>query len=184
MFRNLLLAGLGCFATVCSVHAQNAAPAKLELDFSNDPCGNPMMESDLWYSIEGKVTSVKDGRTILIALADNHHLLRVHVAGIALERRGSFSDQATALVREMALNRAVGIMVNPSKWIGLDKRPEEVTGIVHLSEGVPSDVGLSLLAKGFARCKAPRPYTMSRYTFCQYRRAESEAHSKKLGVWQ
>jgi hypothetical protein len=86
-----------------------------------------MMENDLWYSIEGKVASITDGRTILVALADDHHLLRVHVAGIALERRGSFPRQAKALVKEMALSKPVGIMVNPSKWVFLEKRPAEVT---------------------------------------------------------
>jgi endonuclease YncB( thermonuclease family) len=143
-----------------------------------------MMESDLWYSIEGKVTSVEDGRTILIALADDGHILRVRIVGIGIEHRGSFPSQAKAHILERALNKPVGILVNPSKWVGLDKRPNEVTGIVHLTKGVPSDVGLSLLATGLARSEQPPAYTMSRYTFCQYRRAESEAQSKKLGVWR
>jgi endonuclease YncB( thermonuclease family) len=84
----------------------------------------------------------------------------------------------------MALNKPVGILVNPNKWVGLGKKPTEITGVVHLTEGAPADVGLSLLANGLARLKRPRPYTMSRYTFCQYRRAESEAQSKKLGLWR
>jgi hypothetical protein len=79
----------------------------------------------------------------------------------------------------MSLNKPVGVMVNPSKWDGVEKRPTEVTGVVHLIDGAPSDVGLSLLAEGLARSKKPRPYTMSPYTFCGYRRAESEAQSKK-----
>jgi endonuclease YncB( thermonuclease family) len=183
-FRNLVLGGLICLGSACPVCSQKTAGATAEVDFSDDPCGNPMIESDLWYSIEGNVTSVEDGRTILIALADDHHLLRVHVAGIVLEHRRSSSDRAKAHVREMALDKPVGVMVNPSNWLGFEKRPKEVTGVVHLTEGVPSDVGLSLLAKGLARSKQPRPYTMSRHTFCQYRRAESEAQSKKLGLWQ
>ena len=184
LFRNLFLAGLICLSAIRSGYGQNGEGKKAELDFSNDPCGNPLIESNLWYSIEGTVVSVKDGRTILISLAEDHHLLRVHLAGIAREHRGSISDIAEAHVREVSLNKPVEVTVNPSKWVGLEKNPKEVTGIVHLAEGAPIDVGLSLLAEGLARSKEPRPYTVSNYTFCQYRRAEAEAQSKKLGLWQ
>lgn len=184
LLRNLFLAGLICLAVMRTAYGQNAEGKKAELDFSNDPCGNPLIESNLWYSIEGTVVRVKDGTTILISLAENRHLLRVHLAGIAREHRGSISDLAEAHVREVSLNKPVGVMVNPSKWFGLEKRPTEVTGIVHLIDGAPNDVGFSLLAEGLARSDEPRPYTMSPYTFCQYRRAESEAQSKKLGLWQ
>lgn len=84
----------------------------------------------------------------------------------------------------MSLNKPVAVMVNPSKWVGLAKKPKEVTGVVHLADSAPSDIGLDLLAGGITRSEEPRPYTMSRNTFCQYRRAESEAQSKKLGLWQ
>jgi hypothetical protein len=29
----------------------------------------------------------------------------------------------------------------------------------------------------------PRPYTMSRYIECQYKRVESDAKSKRIGMW-
>jgi endonuclease YncB( thermonuclease family) len=184
LFRNLLLNGLVCMIAAFSLQAQNGANPTPEVDFSHDPCGNPMMENDLWYSIDGKVKSVLNGRTIVVALADDGRLLRVHLVGVALERRGSFPSRAKTHVEEMALNKPVGILVNPSKWLGLEKKTNEVTGVVQLTEGVSRDVGLSLLANGLARSSKPRPYTVSSYTFCQYRRAESDAQSKKLGMWR
>jgi hypothetical protein len=60
-FRNLLLSGLVFMGAASSLHPQNAANATTEVEFSHEPCGNPMMENDLWFSIEGKVTSVEDG---------------------------------------------------------------------------------------------------------------------------
>jgi endonuclease YncB( thermonuclease family) len=143
-----------------------------------------MIESDLWYSIEGTVVTVKDGGTVLVKLANERRLLRVHLVGIALEHRGSFPGRAREFVREKSLNKPVGVMVNPSKWLGQERKTKEVVGILHLTDAAPTDIGLSLLAEGFARSKQPPPYAMSRYTFCQYRRAESEAQSKKLGLWQ
>jgi endonuclease YncB( thermonuclease family) len=184
LFRKLLCAGWIGLVALASVRAQNTAAVPPELDFSKDPCGNPMMESQGWSSVEGTVSSVIDGRTILLALEDDHRPLRVHIAGIALERRDPFSEQPRTLLLEMLLNKPVEIMVNPSRWNFVDKRPETVTGVVHVSQGARDDVALSLLAQGLVRFKAPRPYTMSRYTMCQYRRAETEAHSKKLGLWQ
>ena len=63
------------------------------------------------------------------------------------------------------------------------KRPrKEVTGVVLVSQG--SDLGFALLGEGLARFKEPGPYEMSDHTECKYRRAEAEAQSKKLGLWQ
>jgi len=185
-FRKMLRGGWACLLATCAVHGQNAGSRKsgLELDFSKDPCGNPMMESQLWYSIQGKVSKVVNGRTILLALPDTHQLLRVRLAGVAPEGRGLFSKKAKEYLGDTLLNRPVGILVNPEKWIALDKQPEEVTGVVHLDEGALHDIGSTLLAEGLVRFKRPRPYTMSNYTMCQYRRAEAEAQSKKLGLWQ
>ena len=73
--NTLFFGGLACLAA-CIVHPQNTGTAKpgIDLDFSKDPCGNPMMDSQLWYSIEGKVSKVVDGHTILLALPDAPHI--------------------------------------------------------------------------------------------------------------
>jgi len=186
MLKKLLNGGLACLLAASAVHAQNAGAARpaAELDFSKDPCGNPMMESQLWYSIEGKVSKVVDGHTIILTPLDARQVLRVHLAGIAPEAHGPFSKKANENLSAALLNKPVAVLVNPDEWIVLDKRPEEVTGVVHLSEGAQPDVGFTLLAEGLVQFKPPRPYTMSDYTTCQYRRAEAEAKSKKVGLWQ
>jgi len=181
LFRKLLCAGWLGLVALSAARAQNAAAPPPEPDFYNDPCGNPMMESQAWSVLEGTVSSVIDGHTILLILADDHRPLRVHIAGIALELRKPFSEQAKTSLRQLLLNKPAEIFVNMDF---ADKRPEKVTGVVHVNRGAPEDVGLSLLAQGLVRFKEPRPYSMSRYTMCQYRRAEAEAHSKKLGLWR
>ena len=182
--RTLLRVGLACLLAVCALHAQNTEPAKsgVQPDFSKDRCGNPMMESMGWHSIQGNVSRVVDGHAILLTLAEGHQILRVHLAGITPERRTS--KKARELLREKLLNKTVEVWVNPDKWDFADKHPKNVTGVVHLSEGMPIDVGLLVLSEGLVRFKRPRPYTMSSHTACQYGLAEAEAQSRKLGLWQ
>jgi endonuclease YncB( thermonuclease family) len=185
-FRNFLYGGCAGLLAVCAVRAQNTAPVKPVAqechfhDYSRDPCGNPMVESQLWQSLEGKVLKIVDNRTILLARSDDPKSVRVHPAGIAVERRGPFSRQARKLLEEILLNKSVSVLVQPGK----DKLPGDMTGVISLNEGAPKDVGLVLLAEGLARFKQPRPYSISHYTQCQYRRAEAEAQSKKSGLWR
>jgi endonuclease YncB( thermonuclease family) len=169
---------------VSSAEAQDATNTKPIVDFSDDPCGTPLVESQLWESVEGRIVSVEDGGVVLIAVTKKHRRLRVHVVGIAIEQHGPFADQAKAHVTGMVLNKSVGVLVNPSDWAFLKRKPAEVTGVVHLLVGTETDVGFSLLTKGLARAEEPQPYKMSRYTFCKYREVESEAKSNKLGIWQ
>jgi endonuclease YncB( thermonuclease family) len=163
--------------------AQNVPPARPAVDFSHDPCGSPLVESQLWYSVDGKVVSVEDGDTVLIAVTHGHRSVRVHLVGIAVKQNGALSDEAKGHVSEMVLNKNVGVLVN-TDWLYQKKKPAETTGVVQLKAGAPSDVGLSLLAKGLAWTKEPRPYTMSRYTFCKYRETETKAKADKLGIWR
>ena len=137
----------------------------------------------MWYLLNGKVVSVEDGATILMDVPDVHRSLRVHLVGIAAKKNGAMSGQAKAQVSEMVLNKNVEVWVNPD-WINRKKKPAKITGVVELKAGETSDVGLSLLSKGLARTEEPRPYTMSRYTFCKYREAETKAKSAKLGIWR
>jgi endonuclease YncB( thermonuclease family) len=176
---------LGLVSIVVSrAEAQNGTNAKPMADFSDDPCGNPLIESQLWESVEGRIVSVEDGSTLLLAATKDHRRLRVHVVGVAVAQQGPLSDQARGQVTEMVLNKRVRVWVNPSDWGFLKRKPVEVTGVVHLQVGAETDVGLSLLTKGLARTEEPHPYKISRYTFCKYREAEREAKSNKLGIWQ
>jgi endonuclease YncB( thermonuclease family) len=181
LHRNLVwLLGLGA---VTWMVAQNVPPARPAVEFSHDSCGSPLVESQLWYSVDGRVVSVEDGGTVLITMTQGRRSVRVHLVGIAVEHNGALSDEAKGHVSEMALNKNVGVLVN-TDWLNQKKKPAEITGVVPLKDGAPSDVGLSLVTKGLARTAEPRPYTMSRYTFCKYREAETKAKSDKLGIWR
>jgi endonuclease YncB( thermonuclease family) len=175
---------LACLASASAVHAQNTGAATTQLDFAKDSCGNPAIESDLWYAIQGKVSKLMDGSTVILDLPDASQTLRVRLAGIAPERHGPFSKRAKEHLGTLLLNKPVEVLVNPSKWKFSGKRPQEVTGVVYLKEGPYGDVAFMLIAEGLVRVKPPQPYAMSRYTLCQYRRAQAEAQSKRLGVWQ
>ncbi len=166
-----------------SAGAQTAPPATPAINFSDDPCGSPLVESQLWYSVDGRVASVEDGSTVLIASTKKHSRIRVHLVGVAVEKNGALASEAKTRVSELTLNKSVGVLVN-TDWLYQKKKPADVTGVVQLKEGSGTDVGLFLVATGLARAKEPRAYTMSRYTFCKYREAESKAKSDKLGTWQ
>jgi endonuclease YncB( thermonuclease family) len=174
---------LVCFFCGGTVRAQNGGVAKpgIDLDYSKDPCGNPLMESQAWIGIEGRVSQVVDGNTILIAVTLPPKTLRVPLVGTAADRSGPFSRSAKEFLREKLLNKLVGVLVKPD-WF--DRQPKAVTGVVYLREGPIIDPGLALLAQGLARAKHPQPYTMSEHKECEYLRAQAEAKSKKLGMWR
>jgi len=134
-------------------------------------------------AVKGTVSRVVDGHTILLTITDDDQVLGVHLAGVALARGSPFSKKARELLEEKLLNRAVEVWVSPDKW-DFEKHAKKVTGVVHVGDGLSNDVGLLLLNRGLVRFKRPRPYTASAYTACHYRLAETEAQSKKLGLWQ
>lgn len=183
LFGCLLLGG-----AAFPLRAQNPGAGKAEpgLDISNDPCGNPMVESMIWQSITGKVSSVVDGRTILLVLPDGGHLLRVRLAGIRLSSVASTDKTAKNYLAELLKGKDVEVLVNPSKWPDTSKPPRQITGVAldNKHESGDSNVALSLLAKGLVMFAQPQPYTMSEHNACQYRRAEAKARSKKVGLWQ
>jgi len=174
-FRALFCLALFCLIVPCAVQAQKPDASKPSVDFSHDPCGDPMVENMIWVGVEGKVSKVVDGGTILVTVTGEKRSLRVHLAGIALEPRVPFPKEASALLTKLLLDKPVEILVNPDRW--LDKKPKKITGVV-------SEPGLSLLSQGLVRFRQPRSYTMSAYTTCQYKRAEADARSKKLGLWE
>ena len=97
---------LACLLSTFAVHAQNSN-AIPELDFSKDPCGNPAMESQLWYAIKGKVSKIVDGQTIVLVMAGATQSLLVHLAGIGSERHGPFSKSAKDRLGKVLLKKYV-----------------------------------------------------------------------------
>jgi len=157
--------------------AQNTAAPVPALDFSNDACGSPLIESQLWYSVDGKIVGVRDGSTIHLYVANGHHRVTVHLVGVAVEQNGVLAEEAKKRISSLVLNKTVGVLVN-TNWLNQKKKPAEVTGVVQLKGDAATDVGLSLLRAGLARTEEPRPYTMSHYAFCKYREAERKAKSE------
>jgi endonuclease YncB( thermonuclease family) len=92
--------------------------------------------------------------------------------------------EAKELLAQLLLSEPIEILVKP-RWHTAAKKSTEITGVVFLekSKAGVHDVGLLLLSKGLAKFHEPQPYSMSRYTECQYKHAESEAKAKKLGIW-
>ena len=183
VYRNLVGLIVLVELVAAGAGAQTASPARPATEFSGDPCGSPLVESQLWHSIDGKIVRVEDGGTVLITSTKDHRRVRVHLVGIAVDHNGVLADEAKIRVSELALNKSVEVLVN-THWLYQKKKPAEVAGVLHLKDDAGTDVGLSLVAAGLARTKEPRPNTMSGYTFCKYRQAESRAKSVKLGIWQ
>jgi endonuclease YncB( thermonuclease family) len=171
--KHSLLSAVVCCVVVCAAHAQSGASAA-RLDFFTEPCGNPMTESQLWLEIRGTVSSVVDGDTIVVPLANNRGRMRVHLAGIGPVPVLATYAKAKARLTELALHKSVVVLVNPGKWFSAGKNPKEDTGVVFLDEGLSVDLGFALLAQGLVRFEQPQPYTMSNYSACQYRRMATE----------
>ncbi len=167
----LVLSGLAI--CLCSAPAQ--VPGR---DFSQDPCGNPLMESQLWVGVEGNVARVVNANTVEIEIADPPRTVRVRLAAIQPARGGRLSGEAKELLQKRLLNQRVEFLVVPGVWI--DRQPRKVTGVLR----VPGDIEIALLAGGLVGFKRPPPYTVPRYRTCQYRRAEAEARSGRLGLWK
>ena len=166
---------LAVFVSLCGIcsTAQTETARKLISDYSKDPCGNPLVESQLWFAIKGQIVGVEDGSTVVMLEGRKH--LKIHLVAIAVERNGPIADQAKAHLVKTALNKTGEVMVNPDDWVFRKKKPREVTGVVWSGS---TDLGLLLLALGLARTEEPHPYKISAYTMCQYRQTERDAKSK------
>src|SRR5580765_3064506 len=185
ILKTLMTASL----VVCAIHCwgqQRSIEGRLssgQIDFSQDPCGNPLVESQIWFPIEGNVSKVMSGDTLLLTLSDSGTPLKVRIAGISVASREPFVQEAKANVERMALQKSMKVLVNPSSWIILDERPHEVSGVVYVKGEKEVDLGLALIQQGHVRFNPPPPHTMSDYQAWQYRRAEEGAWAKKLGLW-
>jgi endonuclease YncB( thermonuclease family) len=157
-------------------------PKGFQLDFSNDPCGNPLMESQLWTLIKGKVLKIADGQTLWVQLIEPRKIVRVHISGIEVLRGAKTSPTAKEFLDREFLGKTVNILINPD-WDYSKRKPKDVTGVVtrepHYLDGAEA-----LLAEGLARFAEPLPYTLSGHTRCHYRLTEADAKAKKVGIWQ
>ena len=166
----ILLALLSCVHGQQQPAREKPAP-KISFEYE-DECGDPMVESMVWISIEGTVVEVIDGD--LVKLLDNRGKQRmVNLVAIDVS---SAKNAARSLLSELVLNRKVDVLVNPS-----DSEGYTLVGVVHLSV---KDINRELLEVGAAKYKEPPFYSVSRYTACVYRIVEKKAREAEKGVWQ
>jgi endonuclease YncB( thermonuclease family) len=170
--------GFFCVAVLCVSQAQDVPKPqpKVIVDFSNDPCGNPLMESNTWIRLEGTLWQIVDGRTLIVLASDPKRTVEVRLAGITLER-GPAATKAHERLHEL-LKQPVELMMSQSDF---EKKPRKITAVAHARN---RDVALDLLTGGLARFAEPPPYTASYVTLCHYRKAEEEARAKGVGLWQ
>ena len=133
-------------------------------------CGKPLAEDMSWKSIDGKVVEVLKGDAIIVLMANNE---RKHVSLAGVNSDSSLAGQAFLL--NLILDREVSVLVNPSNIAA-----KEVIGVVHHQS---RDINLELIKEGVARYQAPPPYSMSNYTACVYRVAETQARQYGMGIW-
>lgn len=175
-FGFVLLMACSIAAQPQQSHSQNGPRSEPSIDFSKDPCGNPLVESQGWFPVDGRVSRVLSRDEIFIVLPASASLVRVHIVGISRER------EAKAAIEHFVLNMQLRVLAN--KPPSAEKHPDEITGALYLNEGNGEDIGLALLQRGVVRFKPPSPYTMSNHQECLYRRAETDARTKKLGLWK
>lgn len=156
--------------------AQDAKPSIP--DFSNDPCGNPLVVSTAYILVEGKVLNVIDGETILVELTDKRRK-RIKLIGVdAPNRKSSLGTSAKEYLANLVLGKSVGIsFVNFE-----DQRRKQMMAQVSVAGIKEPDVNREMLKAGLARYKTAGS-SLDWYLTCHYKRTESEARAAKRGLW-
>lgn len=149
-----------------------------------DPCGDPLMESMTWHSVEGKVIEVLDGDTVVMKFKDDR--LLVDLVGIESPSMNKpFGMRAQLFLERLVKDKNISVLVNPSDWgEGWGRpTPKKILGVVHVEEPQILSVNLELIRAGLARHKKAPSYKMSDYTECWYIKAEEKAREEKVGLW-
>ena len=172
MKQRFLCASGILLALLFSVNGQQPKPTPKPSFEYEDECGDPSVESMLWFLVEGTVVEIIAGD--LVKMQDNHGKQRmVNLVAIDVS---SAKNAATGLLSDLVLNRKVWVSVNPS-----NSRGYTLVGIVELRG---KDINRELLEAGAAKYKKPAPYSVSSYTACVYRIVERKAREAGKGMWQ
>lgn len=145
-----------------------------------EECGNPLMESQFWFSVRGKVVRIVRPNALLIrTYADEGCtgktcvpggiLKQVLIPGVDVSGTGR---TARAFLKTL-VGRDLEVMSNETSAY-------TVSGQVHVEM---MDLSSTLLARGLARFAPIPPYVVSSYTTCTYQIAEREARAARVGLW-
>jgi micrococcal nuclease len=134
--------------------------------------------SSIVFAGPGKVVRVKDGDTVVISPTSGGEFFTCRLYGIDAPEIGHgrkhgqpYGDEATQELKNMILGKVVEVETTGAKTYN-----REVCRIVKDGQ----DINLELVRKGYAwayRHYLKRPYAS------EYIEAESEARSRRLGLW-
>ena len=182
MKRSDLKTGLliGLLTFCCNLTARERQQSIISPEtFQNASCGNPLMESNVWFTRKVKVLQILTGDTLLVQL-DKQRQLTVVLSGISAPKgTDAYAKESLAHLKGLLGGKTIELQFNPSEKDL--KQKNSIICVVHL--GV-ADVNLTMIQKGLARYQEPPSYVMSNYTACTYRLAEKEAQKFKVGLWQ
>jgi endonuclease YncB( thermonuclease family) len=165
----------------CSIAlAQDDKRSAPQIDFSKDPCGDPLLVSTGYTLLKGKAIEVIDGDEFVIALPDGQRK-RIKLIGVEAPRLKERSGEASR-------HHLASLILNKEVKIGLTdfehEKRKQITGLVSVASlsGL-SGVNLEQLKAGMARYKRAGA-SLDWYQDCHYKRAEIEAHAAHRGLWK
>jgi micrococcal nuclease len=156
--------------------AQDSKPSIT--DFSNDPCGNPMVVSTAYILVKGKVLEVIDGETLLVELTDKKRK-RIKLIGIDAPNLESPSGKSA---KEYLANLVLGKTAEIAFINFEHEKRKQITAQVVVAGGQEPDVNREMLKAGLAHYKDAGS-SLDWDLTCHYKRAEDEARAAKRGLW-
>jgi endonuclease YncB( thermonuclease family) len=156
---------------------QNAGTSRFTFP-DEDSCGNPIMESQLWFAVKGTVREVIAPTTIrVLVMEPSPHVITVKLIGARAPADKRAAKDAISFLRRGVEGREVEVLLSPN-----DKYFERRTA--RRVEGWLSIVSTAMIESGRVAYEPPKPYTMSHYDACRYRIAEIRAKQLRLGIWE
>ena len=148
---------------------------RLKLDFTQDPCGNPLAENQAYLVTKGRVLKVLSGDTLIIRFPKGG-VKRVHLPCLAVPQIGEqgFEASRAGLVKLLGGKREVEVFLS---WSGLPKA-ESFFAMVGSFDWTEIQI-----ANGLGRFVPGAGYEMGSYSKCRCQLAEQKAKDQRLGVW-
>ena len=140
-----------------------------------EECGNPIRESMLWATLDGRVLSVLNDSTLEFATGDSE----IRLVRLAMIHPPDQSEETLAECRlflgSEVLGKSVTILLDPNDH---DSLQFEARVIIANRE-----INQVMLEAGIASYRPPRDNRFSWYIPCVYRVLERRARENHLGIW-